>query len=201
MNIKAIIFDAGGVLHSSENHHMYEDIKKMLGISDEQFEQHYPELVELAVVGDITEDEFWQRFMMATGSKAQLPSESLFKRHYKKRFKAHVDVLNVVKKLKAEGYKVAVLSDTIPSHYQVNQEYGLYDDFPIQTFSFQVGVKKPDESIYTMTLDKLGCKPSEAIFIDDKQVNVVAAEKIGIHGIQFTGFEQLKYDLAKHGVS
>jgi epoxide hydrolase-like predicted phosphatase len=200
MSIKAIIFDAGGVLHSSENEHMHEDIKRTLKISDRQFEKHYPQLVELPVIGKITEDEFWNQFLALTGSTASLPNESLFKREYRKRFKVHADVLDLVKRLKEKGYQLAVLSDTIPSHYQVNQEKGLYNSFPIQTFSFQVGIKKPAAEIYELTLKKLGVEPQEAVFIDDKSEYVVGAEKVGIKGVQFKNFKQLTDELKKLGI-
>jgi len=79
MNIKAIIFDVGGVLHSSEIAHIYTDIKRTLKISDQQVNQHYYKLVKLCVVGAIIENEFWRRFLKKTGSMVALPKESLFK--------------------------------------------------------------------------------------------------------------------------
>ena len=191
MSIKAVIFDAGGVLHTSENDHMHEDIKRTLKIGAKQFSQHYYRLVELPVTGRTTEDEFWKRFRVATGSEEKLPRKSLFRREYEKRFQAHGNVLDLVEKLKKKGYKVAVLSDTIPTHYQVNQEKGLYASFSVKVFSFQVGVKKPAAKIYALTLEKLGIKSQEAVFVDDIKENVNGAKKVGIKGIQFKNHRQL----------
>ena len=49
---------------------------------------------------------------------------------------------------------------------------------------------KPDPEIYQLTLERIGCAPEEAVFIDDKRENVESAEKLGIHGIIFRGREQ-----------
>jgi len=49
---------------------------------------------------------------------------------------------------------------------------------------------KPYPEIYHLTLDRIGCESHEAVFIDDKQENVDAAEKLGISGIVFHDREQ-----------
>jgi putative hydrolase of the HAD superfamily len=200
MNIKAIIFDVGGVLHSSENEHVFTDIKQTLKITDDVFQQHYGPLVDRASLGEITEEEFWKQFLEATGSKESLPEESLFLREFEKRFKAFDDVLELVGKLKTAGYKLAVLSDTIPTHWKLNTERGLYKDFPVHVFSFQVGFKKPNREIFDYAIEKLGIQPGEGIFIDDLPANIAAAQSVGLQGIQFQNFDQLTQELATLGV-
>lgn len=43
-------------------------------------------------------------------------------------------------------------------------------------------------------------KAEEAIFIDDKQINIDAANELGIHGITFTSYDQLINDLEKMNI-
>ncbi|MBU0535753.1 MAG: HAD-IA family hydrolase, partial [Nanoarchaeota archaeon] len=50
--------------------------------------------------------------------------------------------------------------------------------------------------IYLLVLKKIGLKPEECIFIDDRKKYTDAAEKVGINGIQFRDAEQLKKELA-----
>jgi len=48
-----------------------------------------------------------------------------------------------------------------------------------------VKLLKPDKRMYRLALDAIGCKPKEAVFIDDREENVAAARKMGMEGILF----------------
>ena len=52
--------------------------------------------------------------------------------------------------------------------------------------SADVKLIKPDPRIYQLTLERIGCQAHEAVFIDDRKINVEAAEALGIKGILFT---------------
>lgn len=49
-------------------------------------------------------------------------------------------------------------------------------------------------------LKVLGVKPSEAIFIDDRQVHVDVANELGIKGLLFTSTEKLVQNLQEIGI-
>jgi epoxide hydrolase-like predicted phosphatase len=75
-----------------------------------------------------------------------------------------------------------------------------YRIFDVTVFSCIEGIRKPEKGIYEITLIRLGVKPKEAIFIDDKRDNVNGAEKIGINTILFESPEQLKKELSSFSV-
>ncbi len=50
-------------------------------------------------------------------------------------------------------------------------------------YSYEVGMRKPEKSIYTYVLQDAGIRPEETVFIDDLEINVRAAESVGIRGI------------------
>jgi FMN phosphatase YigB (HAD superfamily) len=54
---------------------------------------------------------------------------------------------------------------------------------------------KPDPAIYRYTLEKLGVRPEETLFIDDRQENVEAATALGMKALLFTTVNQLRADL------
>ena len=54
---------------------------------------------------------------------------------------------------------------------------------------------KPDPAIYRYVLKKLGTRPGETLFLDDKLVNVEAARALGMKALEFTTVEQLRADL------
>jgi putative hydrolase of the HAD superfamily len=62
--------------------------------------------------------------------------------------------------------------------------------FDVIVFSAEVGLAKPDRRIYQLALDRLRVQSAEAIFIDDVQENVEAAQAIGMAAIRFENTEQ-----------
>lgn len=58
-------------------------------------------------------------------------------------------------------------------------------------------MRKPFPEIYELTLKRFNIVAENAVFIDDRLSNVEAAQKLGIHGLQFFSPEQLKTDLKK----
>ena len=59
---------------------------------------------------------------------------------------------------------------------------------------------KPDPKIYLYVLKKMCFDPNEAIFIDNLKRNTSGAKKVGIKGIQFTGYESLLKRLKNLGI-
>ena len=198
---KAGIFDAGGVLQTYEvMESIFEDIVQTLKISRAEFDQVWEKYHDYLSIGEWSEDKFWQFLLKETGSRQKLPEESLLLRQYKKKFQINQQVLEIVKKLKARGIKLAILTNTMDPHTDFNTEMGLYDDFEVKIFSNRVGIKKPDPRIYQICLDKLQVLAKEAFMVDDKERNLKPAEALGITGILFTTPKQLKKDLENLGL-
>ena len=53
------------------------------------------------------------------------------------------------------------------------------DYFDGMVTSFEARVMKPDAAIFRYTVDKLGIRPEETLFIDDSQANLDAASALG----------------------
>lgn len=91
-------------------------------------------------------------------------------------------------------YRIFLLSNTNPVHYDFYQEYArktyglpsLDSLFDKAYFSFQIGMYKPDHDIFHFVLKDSGLKPEETAFIDDMKENVEASVECGIHGIHLT---------------
>lgn len=61
--------------------------------------------------------------------------------------------------------------------------------------SSEVHLIKPDPRIYRLALDRIGCEPHEAMFIDDSRKNGEGAEKVGIRSILYQNREQVIKEL------
>jgi HAD superfamily hydrolase (TIGR01509 family) len=68
--------------------------------------------------------------------------------------------------------------------------------FEASVFSCAEGMLKPEKEIYELTLKRLGVQPRQALFIDDKQLNTDAADKIGLNTILFKSTGQVRDKLA-----
>ena len=194
--VKAVIFDIGGVVTYNIGGYIRNDIIKTLGVTKNQYEEACHILVPLLSTDRITEEEFWQRFRDITKT-AKVPPENLWSREFSKRRKLRKDVIQIIKELKQKGIKLAALSNVIRSHSQVNDEKGIYRLFDVRILSYKVGLKKPDPRIYQLTLKKLGTKPEETVFIDNKLQNVEAARNLGFKGIYYKSPEQLRKSLKR----
>jgi 2-haloacid dehalogenase len=51
---------------------------------------------------------------------------------------------------------------------------------------------KPDPALYYRALDRFGLKPAEALFVDDRKINVEGAEAVGMHGHLFIDADGLR---------
>jgi HAD superfamily hydrolase (TIGR01509 family) len=67
--------------------------------------------------------------------------------------------------------------------------------FDVIICSGDEGIAKPDLKAFELTLERLGLKPNEAVFIDDTKEHVEAARKLGLQGILFTTAEELEKEL------
>ena len=80
------------------------------------------------------------------------------------------------------------------------REFTWIHNFDVQVWSYLLGIAKPDPAIYLYTLNELGVRPEESLFLDDKQVNIDAALALGMQALQFSNVEQLRADLIAVGL-
>ena len=92
-------------------------------------------------------------------------------------------------------YRTFLLSNTNIIHMdQINADlrevHGIthIDDlFEKAWLSYDMGLKKPDPTIFTAVLDAHGLNPAETLFIDDTQMHIDAAAGLGIQTLHITG--------------
>ncbi|MEP9370934.1 HAD family phosphatase [Mesorhizobium sp. KR1-2] len=69
------------------------------------------------------------------------------------------------------------------------------------TVSGEIGMIKPDRSIYDHHAATFGLTPAATIFIDDSQKNVDGATAAGWHAVLFQNAKTLEADLERFGIS
>lgn len=86
----------------------------------------------------------------------------------------------VLRALRAQGLKIGVLSNTLPSIDRTLEAVGLDDLVDVAVATCAVGVHKPDAGAFLHAADALGLQPAKILFVDDKLENVEAARALGM---------------------
>ena len=81
-----------------------------------------------------------------------------------------------------------------------DQERDFFRRFRDIVVSGEVKLLKPDPAIYFLALDRFRLRPQDALLIDDRLINVEAAEAVGMHGHLFTTAEDLRARLEADGL-
>jgi putative hydrolase of the HAD superfamily len=80
------------------------------------------------------------------------------------------------------------------------REFSLNSIFRAFFTSCYLGQVKPDEDIYLNAMGMAGCVREQAVFVDDRAVNVESAQVLGLRTILFQGLDALRQSLAEEGV-
>lgn len=107
----------------------------------------------------------------------------------------------MIKKLKKAGYSVYLLSNYPKTMYELHwPRFTFYDELDGKIVSAVEKMAKPDENIYKLLLDRYNLEPKDTCFIDDRQINIDAANNMGITGILFEGYGKLVEELRGYNV-
>ena len=102
--------------------------------------------------------------------------------------------------IKQRGLLTAIVSNMGGFvHEHMVRELDWLSRFDVLVWSYQLGVAKPDPAIYIFALERLGTRPEETLFIDDKRENVETAVAMGMKGMIFSNVEKLRLDLVELG--
>lgn len=181
--IKALLFDIGGVvLPFSEWQEHDQKWEALLGLHPGDIERRIwkSEKSSLAVIGRVTFEEFMDWLGIELGLTESQLTEWNNDQNSLVRYDHEVE--NWLRNLK-QTYKVAFISNAWSNGREENCRIGLDELADLMVISAEEGVSKPDPRIYEVTLNRLGVKASEALFVDDRPENVQAAIKLGIRGI------------------
>jgi 2-haloacid dehalogenase len=108
----------------------------------------------------------------------------------------------IVEELDARGVPLFAITnfsaDFWPPFFE--KERGFFGRFRDIVVSGEEKLLKPDPAIYFLALDRFGLRPNEALFIDDRQINVEGAIAVGMHAHLFTDAGDLRRRLAAEGL-
>ncbi len=199
--VKAVIFDYGEVLCHRPTP---EEIARLAGFFNLRVDQ-LPALWERNRGpydrGDLTPEAYWSVFAKDAGVEldpAQL--EEIHKLDMEMWSNINSSMVEWANQLRSSGMKLGLLSNMHPEMVaHCRKHFSWLKEFDFVTFSGEVRLIKPDPAIYEHTLRGLGVTAAEALFLDDREVNIRAAQALGINALRFESIEKLQGELSAAG--
>jgi epoxide hydrolase-like predicted phosphatase len=188
--IKAVIYDMGGVILRSHTYEYRSAIAKRYGMSRRELEAlifDSPSAIE-GTLGKKTNQEHWQ--FVLDNLNVPAGQRENFEHEFWACDQLDHGLVKFLGDLRPER-KTGLLSNAwTGTRERLFIEYHCEEVFDVSLFSYEVGLAKPDEAYYQMILDLLGVRAEQAIFLDDNNDNVIAAAQMGMKGIRFRNRDQ-----------
>lgn len=189
-NIKAIIFDLGGVLLNIDFSKASTAFKE-IGVTDidEMYAQHtIISLFKDLETGAIIEHDFYEA--IKASSKKEITDEQIRNAWNALLLDFRKESMAALRQLKSK-YKLFLLSNTNIIHLRAFNrifETSLIEDafkdyFDKVYFSHEIDCRKPDAEAYQIVLRENNLKAEETLFIDDSIANIEGAMAVGLQTI------------------
>jgi HAD superfamily hydrolase (TIGR01509 family) len=196
---RVIVFDIGNVLVGL-------DASKFFS---QRIRQYFPDQQQLLAMQHWireTEDRYalglmtTEAFMQAVVAKLGLGRQE-FLTLWNDLFLERAYMLPFMRELRAQGYTLAICSNTNELHMQYLQRINpCFVEVQHSIFSYQVGALKPDLAIYRAVEEATGQKPAAHLFLDDLPENVAGARAAGWDAICFETPEQVQRELLARNI-
>ncbi|MBV7674184.1 HAD family phosphatase [Streptomyces halstedii] len=184
---EAVIFDFGGVLTTPMDDTAYHFAREV-GLPDDTYRHAvavHPEgrrLYAQLERGEISQEE-WNtgiaallgidgRNLMGRALATLRPEES---------------VVAAAAAIRAAGLRTAILSNSMGlSPHNPYEPWTLESAHDVVVLSEQHRLRKPEPEIYALTLELLGLRGPQCVFVDDNPANLVPAQQLGMTTIHAT---------------
>jgi putative hydrolase of the HAD superfamily len=199
---RAVILDYGEVLCHPPTRAETERLAAFFGISIQALPVLWAKNRGPYDRGDLTPDEYWSMFAEDAGAEI-LPGQLAEIRQLDLAMWSNVNsgMVDWALQLRNSGMKLGLLSNMhreMVAH--VRKQFSWINGFDCVTFSADVQLIKPDPAIYEHILRGLEVTAAEAMFLDDREVNVRAARALGINAIRFHSMTELRTELQSAGI-
>jgi putative hydrolase of the HAD superfamily len=190
------------VLTLSPDPQAHDALLRITGLPLARFESLYWADRHAYDEGKLTGIAFWQKFLREAGLKMdQSAVEELTLWDARMWTTQNPAMLAWQQQLKQRGMLTAILSNMGDNVLEnIEREFDWLPRFDVLVWSYQLRMAKPDPAIYRHTLKELGTLPAETLFLDDKQINVEAAQALGMQALVFSDIGQLRRDLIAAGL-
>jgi FMN phosphatase YigB (HAD superfamily) len=200
LKITTITFDLGNVLVRVDHLRFCRRLATLTALSPQEV---YAQVFESGLepgydTGRLTSREFYHRVAAHFGVALPYPR---FCDLWCDLFDPMEGMAELVERL-ASRFPLFLLSNTNALHFDyIKERFGaLLQPFRAFVLSYVVGSRKPEPAIYQSLIRQTGRPPEEILFLDDKATFVEAARGQGLTAWQFRSLQELRPELARHGL-
>jgi len=186
--VQAVIFDFGGVLCLHPDEARITRAATACGLPVERFLKDFWRTRRDYDAGRMEPAEYWSG-IVPDFQESKLPE--LIRNEVELWNRYDQRVFGWIRQLREAGHRTAILSN-LPRVLgeELRSTPGLLDPFDHVTFSYELGVIKPQAEIYEDAMRGLGVEPGEALFLDDRPENVEGGRGVGLRAELYTCWEE-----------
>jgi putative hydrolase of the HAD superfamily len=200
VKIEALLFDLGKVLIDFNFETGVQALHASCSISRDRFEEVLWDETWIRCYerGEISTVQFHEYLCNTAKLTMPLPH---FQETWSSVFLPGLMVSEELLRALKRKYPLILVSNTNEAHFEyVRSKYRAVDYFDHRVLSYEVGSLKPDRKIFECAI-AVANRPAEALFfIDDREENIVAARRLGIHTHQFKSEAKLIAALQAAGI-
>ena len=185
--MKNIIFDVGNVILNFDRKEVLprftDDIKVQEFIEENVINS--PEWLGYGLldIGYITREEMISQIQDRTNHKYEKETEE-FIINFPNYLNLYSEVINLIKRLKNNGYNIYLLSNMSSYVYNSIKDSELFNYLDWYVLSYKEHKIKPYKSIYNTLIDKYNLDVNNSLFVDDNLKNIETANELGILGLK-----------------
>jgi epoxide hydrolase-like predicted phosphatase len=197
MAARAVVFDIGGVLEVPTGTALDGRWERRLGLRPGEFFERLRQsgLGRDANLGRCSEAEFARALGRLYGLEQPATDELLAELWDWYVGELNTEMAAYFRRLRPR-YRTAILSNAAEGgRREEDRRYGFATMADVLVYSYEVGIEKPDRRIYEITCRRLGVHPSEVVFLDDLEANVVTASRLGMRAVLFQSTTQAIRDV------
>lgn len=199
-NIAVLFLDIGGVLLTNGwDHHMRRKAAEHFHLDYEELNERHHMTFDTYEEGKMSLDEYLNLAVFYE----QRPFEfNAFKEFVFAQTQPFPDMIKLLKSVAQNNpVKVGAISNESRelTIYRIRQ-FGLTEFIQFFICSCFVHFRKPDKDIYRIALDVAQVAPQQSLYIDDRQLHVEVAHRLGMNVIHHTDIEATKHELSKYGL-
>lgn len=180
--MQAILFDLGRVLVHYDHQQTVAAVANLAQVPVDAVHQLLRDYTQALGVGDLDAEEFHTLFCTHFG--VTVPFDAFITAFAAGIRRDEAALAYALSLQQRPATTVAIISNTNAAHVLwLDEHLPELRAFDLVMMSNEVGLIKPDPTIFTTALELLDVSPAQAIFIDDIAENVESARAVGIAGL------------------
>ena len=181
--VTAVLLDYCGVLAHPMNDRDVQALATLAGVPPASFVRAYWQDRRAYDLAEMTATAYWQGVARAGGFAWSAPLEGeLIALDAEVNTRVCPEAAAWVRQAARQGLSLGLLSN-LPEELRqwVAGQAEWRGHFRFMLFSCEIGVVKPELRAFGLALERLGSRPEQTLFVDDREENLAVARRLGLH--------------------